>query len=104
MENYDVILAIMNIAIGIFLVVSGIIKKGPLYNNDLSDKIQDEVKKTTSITLLITGALLAVIGVVDLFPIPGFEWVGIVLWGITVVVVIASIVIYKVKFGKYQEF
>lgn len=103
MKDIDNLIALLNLVLGLYFLIAGIVRKGSLYKNDYPKEIQAEARRAISFFSIIAGILLIAVSCLDIYQVQNMQWLNYTLWGMCMLLVIICVIYFKKKFGRYLK-
>ena len=103
MKDIDNLIALLNLVLGLYFLIAGIVRKGSLYKNDYPKEIQAETRRAISFFSIIAGILLTAVSCLDIYQVQNIQWLNYTLLGMCMLLVIICVIYFKKKFGKYLK-
>lgn len=103
MDDINNLIALLNLILGLYFVIAGLLRKGSLYKNEYPAEIQAEARRAISVFSIIAGLLLTAISCLEIYQVENLQWLNYMLWGLCMVLVIVCVIYFKKKFGRYLK-
>ena len=102
MDNYFIF---FDLVLGVYFIYCAITGKGAVFKSQLPEKYQTEMNKFIRIFMWVMGGLFLVSAANDFFGFfgEGNTLAAKILLGLDIVVFLVFMVIYKIKFDKYNK-